>query len=109
VEDRRVDEQPDKWIAAVGAPKARKAGQILQVRCMLTSRDHAKLVDVSPSRDEELQEEVIPISAIETQELARMLQAEDLARVSPCEPCEMGFGGKRPGGPLTFAEAVLTA
>jgi hypothetical protein len=28
-----------------------------------------------------------PLSAIETQELARMLQAEDLARVSPCEPC----------------------
>jgi hypothetical protein len=50
-----------------------------------------------------------PLSAIETQELARMLQAEDLARVSPCEPCEMGYGGKRPGGPLTFAEAVLTA
>jgi hypothetical protein len=50
-----------------------------------------------------------PLSAIETQELARMLQAEDLARVSPCESCEMGYGGRRPGGPLTFAEAVLTA
>ena len=50
-----------------------------------------------------------PLSAIETQELARMLQAEDLARVSPCEPCEMGYGGKRLGGPLTFTEAVLTA
>jgi len=38
-----------------------------------------------------------------------MLQAEGLAKVSPCEPCEMGYGGKRPGGPLGFAEAVLSA
>jgi hypothetical protein len=50
-----------------------------------------------------------PLSAIETQEFVRMLQADDLAKVSPCEPCEMGYGGSRPGGPLTFAEAVLTA
>jgi hypothetical protein len=50
-----------------------------------------------------------PLSAIDTQEFVRMLQAEGLARVSACEPCEMGYGGKRPGGPLTFAEAVLTA
>jgi hypothetical protein len=50
-----------------------------------------------------------PLSAIETLEFVRMLQAEGLARVSPCEPCEMGYGGKRPGGPLTFAEALLTA
>jgi hypothetical protein len=49
------------------------------------------------------------MSAIETREFVRMLQAEGLARVSPCEPCEMGYGGKRPGGPLTFAEALLTA
>lgn len=50
-----------------------------------------------------------PLSAIDTQEYVWMLQAEDLARVSPCEPCEMGYGGARPGGPLTFAEAILTA
>lgn len=50
-----------------------------------------------------------PLSAIETQEFVRMLQAEGLAKVSPCEPCEMRYGGKRPGGPLTFAEAVRTA
>lgn len=50
-----------------------------------------------------------PLSSIETQMIVRMLQTEDLARVSPCEPCEMGYGGKRPGGPLTFGEAVLTA
>jgi hypothetical protein len=48
-----------------------------------------------------------PLSAIETRELVRMLGAEGLARVSPCEPCEMGYGPRRPGGPLTFAEAVL--
>jgi hypothetical protein len=50
-----------------------------------------------------------PLSAIETQEFVRMIQAEGLARVSPCEPCEMGYGERRPGGPLTFAEALLTA
>jgi hypothetical protein len=50
-----------------------------------------------------------PLSPIETQEFVRALQAEDPVRVSPCEPCEMGYGGKRPGGPLTFAEAVLTS
>jgi hypothetical protein len=38
-----------------------------------------------------------------------MLLAEGLAKSSPCEPCEMGYGGKRAGGPLTFAEAILTA
>jgi len=49
------------------------------------------------------------VVAIETQLFVRMLQVEGLARVSPCEPCEMGYGAKRPGGPLTFAEALLTA
>jgi len=49
------------------------------------------------------------LSAIETREFVRMLQVEGLASVSPCEPCEMGYGGNRPGGPLTFAEALLTA
>jgi len=38
-----------------------------------------------------------------------MLQAEGLAKVSPCEPCEMGYGGQCPEGQLTFGEAVLTA
>ncbi len=50
-----------------------------------------------------------PLSAIETLQFVRMLRAEGLARVSPCEPCEFGYGGRRPEGPLTFAEAVLTA
>lgn len=50
-----------------------------------------------------------PLSAIETREFVRILKAEGLARTSPCEPCEMGYGGRRPEGPLTFAEAVLTA
>ena len=50
-----------------------------------------------------------PLSAIETREFVRMLKTEGLARTSPCEPCEMGYGGRRPEGPLTFAEAVLTA
>jgi hypothetical protein len=50
-----------------------------------------------------------PLSAVETHEFVRMIQAESLASVSPCEPCEMGYAGRRPGGPLTFAEAVLTA
>jgi hypothetical protein len=50
-----------------------------------------------------------PLSAIEIGELVRMLKAEGLARTSPCEPCEMGYGGRRPEGPLTFAEALLTA
>jgi hypothetical protein len=50
-----------------------------------------------------------PLSAIETLEFVRMLRAEGLARMSPCEPCEFGYGGRRPEGPLTFAEAVLTA
>jgi hypothetical protein len=49
------------------------------------------------------------LSAIETREFVRMLKAEGLARTSPCEPCETGYGGRRPEGPLTFAEAVLTA
>jgi len=50
-----------------------------------------------------------PLSATETQAFIEMLRAERLAKVSPCEPCEMGYGGERPGGPLTFPEAVLTA
>lgn len=50
-----------------------------------------------------------PLSAIETEVFVRTLQSEGLAAVSPCEPCEMGYGGKRPGGPLSFAEALLTA
>lgn len=50
-----------------------------------------------------------PLSVTETRQLIEMLQAERLATVSPCEPCEMGYGGQRPGGPLTFGEAVLTA
>jgi hypothetical protein len=50
-----------------------------------------------------------PLSAIETREFVQILQAEGLARFSPCEPCEMGYGGRRPEGRLTFAEAVLTA
>jgi hypothetical protein len=50
-----------------------------------------------------------PLSAIETREFVRMLKAEGLARTSPCKACEMGYGGRRPEGPLTFAEAVLTA
>jgi hypothetical protein len=50
-----------------------------------------------------------PLSAIETQEFVRVLQTECLARESPCEPCEMGYGPRRPGGPLAFAEAILTA
>ena len=50
-----------------------------------------------------------PLSAIETREFVQILQAEGLARVSPCEPCERGYGGRRPEGRLTFAEAVLTA
>lgn len=50
-----------------------------------------------------------PLSPAETAEFVRMLQVEGLAKVSPCEPCEMGYAGRRPGGPLTFAEAVLTA
>ena len=50
-----------------------------------------------------------PLSAIETSEFVGMLRAEGLARVSPCEPCELGYGGARPDGPLTFAEAILTA
>jgi hypothetical protein len=37
-----------------------------------------------------------PLSAIETLAFVRMLKAEDLARTSPCEPCEMGYGGRRP-------------
>jgi len=50
-----------------------------------------------------------PLSATETQEFTEMLQADGLATVLPCEPCEMGYGGPRPEGPLTFVEAVLTA
>jgi hypothetical protein len=50
-----------------------------------------------------------PLSAIETREFVRMLKVEGLARTSPREPCEMGYGGRRPEGPLTFADAVLTA
>ena len=50
-----------------------------------------------------------PLSLTETREFIEMLQLEGLANVSPCEPCEVGYGGERPHGPLTFAEAVLTA
>ena len=50
-----------------------------------------------------------PLSHTEAREFIEMLQAEGLAKVSPCEPCEMGYGGQRPEGPLTFGEAVLTA
>jgi hypothetical protein len=50
-----------------------------------------------------------PLSAIETREFVRMLKAEGLASTSPCEPCEMGYGRRRPESPLTFAGAVLTA
>jgi hypothetical protein len=50
-----------------------------------------------------------PLTPIETREFVRMLRNEALARMSPCEPCEMGYGARRPEGPLTFAEAVLTA
>jgi len=38
-----------------------------------------------------------------------MLRVEGLAKLSPSEPCEFGYGGRRLEGPLTFAEAVLTA
>lgn len=34
-----------------------------------------------------------PLSAIETREFAQTLQAEGLAKVWPCEPCEMGYKG----------------
>jgi hypothetical protein len=37
-----------------------------------------------------------PFSAAETQEFVRMLQAEGLTRVTPWEPCEMGYGGSGP-------------
>ncbi len=50
-----------------------------------------------------------PLSATETREFIEMLHADGLAKVSPCEPCEMDYGGRRPEGPLTFAEALLTA
>jgi hypothetical protein len=50
-----------------------------------------------------------PLSVTETREFIEMLQLEGLANVSPCEPCEVGYGGEHPHGRLTFAEAVLTA
>lgn len=50
-----------------------------------------------------------PLSRAETRAFTELLQKEGLAHVSPCEPCEMGYGGERPGGPLSFVEAVLTA
>jgi hypothetical protein len=34
-----------------------------------------------------------PLSAIETREFVRMLRVEGLARTSPCESCEMAYGG----------------
>ena len=39
-----------------------------------------------------------PLSHTEAREFIEMLQAEGLAKVSPCEPCEMGYGGQRPRG-----------
>ncbi len=50
-----------------------------------------------------------PLSVSETREFIEMLRAEGLAKISPCEPCELRYGGRRPEGPLTFAEALLTA
>jgi len=49
-----------------------------------------------------------PLSPAQTRAFTELLQKEELAKVSPCEPCEMGYGEERPGGPLTFVEAVLT-
>lgn len=50
-----------------------------------------------------------PLSPCETREFLEMLRAEGLAKMSPYEPCELGYGGPRSGGPLTFAAALLTA
>lgn len=49
------------------------------------------------------------LSPAETRAFTELLRKEGLAKVSPCEPCEMGYGGERPGGPLTFVGAVLAA
>ena len=38
-----------------------------------------------------------PLSPAETRAFTELLQKEGLAHVSPCEPCEMGYGGERPG------------
>jgi len=51
-----------------------------------------------------------PLSPQETAEFVAMIRDEGLNASSPCEGCETGsYGPPRPGGPLTFAEAVLTA
>lgn len=39
-----------------------------------------------------------PLSLTETREFIEMLQTEGLAKVSPCEPCEMGYDGAAPRG-----------
>lgn len=49
-----------------------------------------------------------PLSVTETRAFIEMLRAERLAKVSPCEPCELRYAGRRPGG-LTFAEVLPTA